>query len=428
MKVKFFTLGCKVNQYETQGLMEQFLSLGHTITKSKADLYVINTCTVTARADSKSKDAIIKAKKENPGAKIAVCGCLAQHNSDFIEKLGVDYIVPQDKKQYLTDIVLNNGSGSPFPVFAGTSFVEDDKRDIWSLKISKFSNWRAFVKVQDGCDNFCSFCKIPSIRGRSISRNRKDIIDEIRRLSRIHHEIVLCGVNLGLYGRDLGPRQHIDSLIEEILDINSLTRLRLSSFQPDLITDKLLSLFSHPKLCPHLHLPFQNGDDSVLKDMNKTETVAIYEGVVGNARKINPLIAISCDIMVNFPSENEQSFSNTVSFLKRIAPMRIHIFTFSPREKTRFCELKSKYQKGSRERFNYLQQLADEFALDYKSKFLNKTLYMVAEEKKKGYTWGYTENYINLSVRGNLPLGEIVPVRIIKVEKEKVAVEIDTGC
>ena len=405
MRVKFFTLGCKVNQYETQALMEEFVESGHEITKGIADLYIINTCTVTSRADTKSKEAIVKAKKENPKARIVACGCLIQLNKDAVEHLGVDYIIPQDKKANLTDIVLDRK-------------ISD--KDIWSLGISSFFNSRAFIKIQDGCDNFCSFCKIPHARGPSRSRSKNEVIDEVIRVSKKHREIVLCGINLGLYGRDLKKPCSLDDLLAEILDIKALGRLRLSSLEPNMISQKLISFLSHPKLCPHLHLPFQSGDDKVLARMNKKETVQIYEDIVWAARKVDPDVAISCDIMVGFPDEGEKAFANSVEFLKRIKPMRMHIFSFSPRENTLFFRTKVKDQRTTRIRYDVLRNLHDEFSFEYKKKFLNRTTSVVTEERENGFVCGYSENYIKVYLKEEVSLGEMMPVKIQRVNKNRV--------
>jgi len=405
MKIKFFTLGCKVNQYETQALMEEFERLGHEITKDMADLYVINTCTVTSRADSKSKEAIIKVKKENPKARIVVCGCFTQLNEQMIEHLGVDYIIPQDKKANLTDIVLERK-------------ISD--KDVWSLGVSTFFNQRAFIKIQDGCDNFCSFCKIPHTRGPSRSRTKSEVIAEIKRVSQKHREVVLCGINLGLYGKDLDRPSSLDDLLPEILDIKTLGRIRLSSLEPNLISERIFNLILHDKLCSHFHLPFQSGDDGILKKMNKKETTALYEDVVKKARSIDCDIAISCDIMVGFPEDDQRSFQNTVRFLKRVRPMRMHIFRFSPRENTPLFKTKIKDQRIIKYRYSILKKLHDQFSLEYKKKFINQTLFMVAEEEENGFISGYTENYIKVHIKEKVPLGEIVPVRIKNVGNNRV--------
>ncbi|MFH1519011.1 MAG: tRNA (N(6)-L-threonylcarbamoyladenosine(37)-C(2))-methylthiotransferase MtaB [Candidatus Omnitrophota bacterium] len=406
MRVKFFTLGCKVNQYETQGLKEQFLHRGHKITEEKADLYIINTCTVTSRADSKSKDTILRAKKENPEAKIAVSGCLAQLNRDFIAELGVDYIISQDQKAFLPDIILG------FP---------SSKK---AFKITRFSNHRAFVKVQDGCDNSCSFCKIPYLRGSSRSKTKAAAIAEIKKVCRRHKEIVLCGVNLGLWGRDLTPESTLGSLVKDLLKVSSLGRLRLSSLEPLFLNQELFSLLHHEKLCPHFHFPFQYGDDRILAEMNKKETVNLYQDKVFQIRKIRPEAAISCDIMVGFPTESEESFRNTVNFLTMIKPMRMHIFTFSPRENTRFSKVKIKDSKIIRQRYNFLRRLSSDFARNYKQKFLGKILNMVAEEENQGYISGHTENYIRVWIKDKISLGQIVPVAIEAIDGDKVFVSL----
>ncbi|MCM8831222.1 MAG: tRNA (N(6)-L-threonylcarbamoyladenosine(37)-C(2))-methylthiotransferase MtaB [Candidatus Omnitrophica bacterium] len=403
MKVKFLTLGCKVNQYETQALKEDFSRLGHIICDSDADMCIINTCSVTHRADRKSFEAILSAKKRYPKAKIIVTGCLAQYDAAKIQELGVDYIVPQDKKSSLVGLISGDTSNN---------------KDIWSLKISSFPNQRAFLKIQDGCDFSCSFCKIPYIRGRSVSRKKEEVIEEFKRLAKFHKEIVLCGINLALYGKDLAGSITLATLINEILELGYQNRIRLSSLEPCLVTDELIRIFSHPKICPHIHLPFQSGDDTILKKMNKVETVSLYRALVDKLRKINPYIAISCDIIVGFPEENDFTFKNTVDFLKEIRPMRMHIFRFSPRNLTAFFDIKIKDQKIIYSRYNFLKKLAFDFSIEYKKSFLGKSLEMISEEQEGDYVTGYTQNYIKVWLQGKYPKGEIIPVKITLVSKD----------
>jgi len=404
MKVKFYTLGCKVNQYETRALQEQFKSCGFTITENAADIYIINSCSVTAKADSDSRRLALKAKKENPKAKIAVCGCWPQLNAEETRKTGADYVVGQDKKQSLVDIIKG---------------VKTGPKNIWSLKINGFTNQRAFIKIQDGCNNFCSFCKVPFLRGRSISRPGNETMEEIERLETSHKEIVLCGVNLGAYGKDLLPQTSLYDLLKTILCRDSLTRLRLSSLEPYSVDEKIISLFMHPKMCQHIHLPFQNGDNRILKEMNRKETVEMYEKIVADFRQVNPAIAVSCDIIVGFPGEDEASFNNTINFLSKVKPMRTHIFTFSGREKTRFYGQKINSGKVKK-RFRQLKSVTDSFAIEYKKAFLGKPLNMIVEERKSGYVYGYSENYIKLCVKSEAMPGEIITVQINKVDKDKV--------
>lgn len=405
MKVKVKTLGCKVNQYESQAIREQFASLGHTITKKKADLYIINTCTVTKTADKKSRKNILQAKKENPKAKIVACGCLAELNKDYLKKTGVDYIIAQKNKQNLINIIL--GDNTPHPV----------SKNPWKLKINDYPHKRAFVKIEDGCDNFCSFCKIPYLRPKPTSRKKKEIIDEIKRLSVNHHEIVLSGVNLNLYGKDLKPKNSLSNLTEDILNLACLGRLRISSLQPLLIDNKLINLISHPKMCPHLHLSFQYGQNSILKAMNKKETVELYLEKVEAIKKTYPKTAISCDIIIGFPGETERTFQQTVDFLKKVKPMRIHIFTFSAREKTPFTTNNLIDKNTTKKRYTILNKLAKKFSFDYARLFLNQKLTMIAEEKKNGYITGYTQNYIKVNIKNKIKLGSALEVQITKINK-----------
>ena len=411
MKIKFITLGCKVNQYETQGLKEKFASFGAKVTQDKADCYIINTCTVTQRADRKSKDAVLMAKKENPAARIIVCGCLAQSNRDSMEALGVDLVVSQDKKHLLPEIILG--------VLDGQS-ADHDSADIWSLAITRFSQQRAFVKIQDGCDKYCSFCKIPYVRGPSRSRQYKQVLDECALVSRQHQEIVLCGINLGLYGKDLSPRRTLAGLVADILNIPTLGRLRLSSIEPSLADKALRSLLANPKFCPHFHFPFQYGDDRILQAMNKKERVETYDKVVGAVRRINPDAAVSCDIMVGFPGENEKTFANTVQFLRRIQPMRMHIFSFSPREKTPLANAVAAPSNDTRRRYGLLKSLADELSGEYAKKFIGRTLSIVPERRQAGFSSGYSENYLKIYVRGELTIGKLTPVKVKSLKKNKI--------
>lgn len=411
MRVKFITLGCKVNQYETQGLRERFVSLGCEVTDGVSDLYVINGCSVTRRADYKSKAAVIRAKTENPQAKVAACGCFASAVKDFFNPADIDYIVPQERKHLLPEIVLGLSSGEP-------DTGQADQR--WSLTISHFFNRRAFVKVQDGCNNSCSFCKIPHLRGPAVSRPKQEAVEEVIRVSNLHREIVLCGVNLSLYGKDLQPPCALSDLVGSILDLPVLGRLRLSSLEPASIDKALFSFFRHSRLCPHLHFPFQSGDDGVLKAMNKLASTSVYQAAVRQARKIRPDIAISCDVMVGFPAEDEKGFQNTLNFLRKVEPMRMHIFTFSPREGTPLWTTKVKNQNLIRKRFKILKSLGDEFAKNYQQRFLGKKLGLIAEEQNQNFTTGYTENYLRVRIEGKVPLGEIIPVRIEKIKDSQI--------
>lgn len=400
MKVKFITLGCKVNQYETQALRERFISEGFQVVSSAADICVINTCTVTARADSKSRENILRARRENPGAKIAVTGCLAQRDREKLAGLDVDFIVPQNEKSQLVDIVLNKPLTAP---------------DTWALGVSTFGHQRAFVKIQDGCNNRCSFCKVPLVRGNSVSRPPDAVLEEIQRVSRVHKEIVLCGINICLYGRDLSPAFTLSQLIEKVVSTPWLGRLRLSSLEPYLVDTGLMGWFSYPKVCHHAHFPFQSGDDQTLKLMNKKENVRLYEELVGKLRIVNPAIAISCDIITGIPGESDASFDRTIAFLERVKPMRMHVFPFSPREGTPLAGVKAIGTGVVKKRCRVLAELAERCADAYKRQYLGSTVQMISEEHSRGHTLGYTQHYLRVALEGRVALGEMLSVKVKKI-------------
>ena len=410
MKVKFITLGCKVNQYETAGLREKFHDFGFEFTESIADIYIINTCTVTKKADTKSREAILRAKRENPKAKVAVSGCLTVHNKEFIEKLNVDYIVSQENKHLLPEILSNSEPKN----------INSSSSDLWSLNVIRFTNQRAFLKIQDGCDNRCPFCKIPYLRGPSFSLDQDTVINRCKLLIKAHSEIVLCGINLSLWGRDLNPKLSLADLVKDILALNGLGRLRLSSLEPFYIKSNLLELLAEPKLCPHLHFPFQYGDDTILKLMNKKESVALFLEKVDFGRKVDPAVAISCDIMVGFAGETDQTFANTLTFLERVRPMRMHVFTFSPRDKTEFSDYKIKDSKRIKERYQTLIKMSNQFAKEYIIGFLGKELEVAIEQKSGKYFSGYTQNYIKVHLQGKFKINEMVPIKIIGFENNRV--------
>ncbi|MDD4294963.1 MAG: tRNA (N(6)-L-threonylcarbamoyladenosine(37)-C(2))-methylthiotransferase MtaB [Candidatus Omnitrophica bacterium] len=408
-RVRIITLGCKVNQYETQAITEQLCSAGYEITGQTADIYVINSCTVTASADKKVYSLIKKFRTQNALATIVVCGCLAELNGEILKQKGADIVISQKNKPDILNIiedrqVLNNS--------------------IWSFNINMFPNMRAFVKVQDGCDNFCSFCKIPYLRGKPVSRSKEDVLNEVKRLSAAGHpEIIFTGVNLTMYGREFTDEYDLYNLAYDIAFMPCIGRLRLSSIEPIFVDKKLLSLFKLPKVCPHIHLPFQSCDDDVLKAMNKKERVSLYIDIVNAAREINKDIALSCDIMTGFPYETEQSFENTVSVLKELRPMRMHIFTFSPRENTKFFGKQTLPLATLKKRYAVLNALHKELSLAYYRKFIGKTLNMVTEESIGNDVFGYTENYIRVRARGKRDLGRIIPVKISEVTDENVRAE-----
>ncbi|MCD6539879.1 MAG: tRNA (N(6)-L-threonylcarbamoyladenosine(37)-C(2))-methylthiotransferase MtaB [Candidatus Omnitrophica bacterium] len=410
MKIKFITLGCKVNQYETQSLREIFLAKGFEETFAKADFYFINTCSVTHSADRKSIKYIRKAKRENPQAKILVTGCLAEKDKELIEKEKVDYIVPQSQKYKIPSILnLENKLN-----------LENNL----SLKITDFYLNRAFVKIQDGCDNFCSFCKIRLIRGKSKSRPAEEVVREVKfLLEKGFKEIVLCGINLGSYnyqGKDL------ISLLKLLVKIKSLGRLRLSSIEPQYVSKELLNLISSTeKICPHLHIPFQSGSDKILKLMNKKVKSSFYRELVSKIKKIIPDCGISADFIIGFPYEEEDDFKKTIRLIEEINPVRSHIFPYSERRQTPSFKFPKISSRIVRERKEIAIQVGEEASFRFRKSQEKKRFKVVLEENpKKGYSRGYTENYIRVLLKGAFPSKGICSKSLIPIVIDKVTSKI----
>ncbi|MDD5165909.1 MAG: MiaB/RimO family radical SAM methylthiotransferase [Candidatus Omnitrophica bacterium] len=392
--IKFHTLGCKVNQYDTQSIRERFLERGFKENSNgkKADVYLINTCTVTSIADRKSRDIIRRCIKLNPKAKVIVTGCLVE--KDSVSLAGIK----------------------------GLSLIVSKR--FFSEGISKFSgHTRAFLKVQDGCDNFCSYCKVPLARGVSRSRPLSDIIADARSLARNgFKEIVLSGICLGSYGKDLSPKINLPDVITALEKIEGLLRIRLSSIEAGDVTDELIDLMAGSrKLCRHLHIPIQSGDDGILKKMNRKYTRAKYLSLIRKIKRNIPQISITTDCLVGFPGESEVGFRNTLDLVKEIIPLKVHIFPYSRRPGT-FAADNFKDEIAlpvMKERISRLRDAARECSFKHRNKFLHKKMPVLVEGKIEGNAglWeGYTDNYIRVIFKSSFNLAnKIMGVKIRKI-------------
>jgi threonylcarbamoyladenosine tRNA methylthiotransferase MtaB len=374
LKIKFYTLGCKVNQYDTQGIRERFLNHGFKESRNnqKADFYLINTCTVTSSADSKSREVIRRCIRENPKAKIIVTGCLVKRDAGMIAGIrGVSLIV---SKSFFCDGITD---------FSGHT--------------------RAFLKIQDGCNNFCSYCKVPLVRGRSRSRPLDEIVKEAKALAeKGFKEIVLTGICLGAYGRDLRKSAGLVGVISAIEEIKGILRIRLSSIEAKDVTDSLiLKMAGSKKLCPHLHIPVQSGDDEVLRKMRRNYSRKFYINLIKKIKKKVRDIAITTDCLVGFPGESEENFRNTLNLIKEMLPLKVHIFPYSQRSGT-YAHQKFKQPIDPviiKERVNRLKEAADRCQDGFKEMFIGKSLPVLFEglsKEKKGYWEGYSHNYIKI--------------------------------
>ncbi|MCM8791639.1 MAG: tRNA (N(6)-L-threonylcarbamoyladenosine(37)-C(2))-methylthiotransferase MtaB [Candidatus Omnitrophica bacterium] len=398
-KVKFFTVGCKVNQYDTQLLREQVLSCADFKEVNDflpADIYIINTCTVTHKADTDSFYLIRKVKKENPRAKVVVTGCLAELEEDVKRIRDVERIdlIVKNRDKFKIPFLLNS-------FISNSSFIHSSCRGISYFK----SHTRAFLKVQEGCDNFCSYCKVPRVRGRSRSKNPQDILEEFKRLIKNgYKEIVLCGVCLGSYGKDIEPSLELIDLLVILDNLGGDFRIRLSSIEAWDITERFIqNIDKIKKLCPHLHIPIQSGDRDIIFLMNRPIDPTGYLEIIQRLRERIPSLVITTDVMVGFPQEKEKNFLNTVEIIRKIRPLKVHIFSFSARKDTAAYFLKEKIPSWQiRNRVAFLKKLTAEISFEVKKSFLGKTGSVLFEQEIKESTnrwwYGLSEHYLKVKV------------------------------
>ena len=421
LKVAFHTLGCKVNQYETEAMIELFENKNYELAGENdyADIYVINTCTVTNMSDRKSRQFIRKAKRINKDAIVAVVGCYAQVSPDEVEKIeGVDVIIGTSERNKIVDLceetmLSKKRINIVRPVRA---YKEFEKININQIR----SKTRAFLKIQDGCNQFCSYCIIPYARGPIRSRSIIDIEQETKNLAEAgFKEVVLTGIHIASFGKDLGDIELVD-VIDKISEIKGIERIRLSSVEPNLIDDEFMKKVStNKKVCDHFHLSLQSGSDSVLKRMNRKYTTSEFKEKVFLIRKYMPNAGLTTDIIVGFPGETDKEFEETYNYVNEIGFSRIHIFKYSKRRGTPAAEMKGQiYGEIKNHRSECLIELGDKLALDFHNKFLGKEFSVLFEEMDKNNNniyEGYTTNYIRSRAFSRCDI--IKEIRDFKAEK-----------
>ncbi len=416
-KVAFHTLGCKVNQYETEAMEKIFEENQFKIVEDTevADVYVINTCTVTNLSDRKSRQFIRKVKKINKDAIVAVVGCYSQVSPEEVEKIeGVDVIIGTSDRNKIVELCekAKYENKKINIVRSIKTYKEFEKIEVEDIK----SKTRAYIKIQDGCNQFCSYCIIPYARGPIRSRDKDDILSEIEILSKSgFKEIVLTGIHVASYGKDLGDI-NLGELIQEIALIKDIERIRLSSVEPNLITEDFMNiLVSTKKVCDHFHLSLQSGSNNILKKMNRKYTREEYKEKVDLIRKYMPDAGITTDIIVGFPGETEKEFNETIEFVKEIGFSRIHVFKYSPRKGTPAAKYKNQvHGKIKNQRSKELITLGEELTEIFNKRFLNKKMDILYEEKIDDFYEGYTTNYIRVKASANNDIiGNIVETKII---------------
>ena len=412
MKAAFYTLGCKVNQYETESIREQFRKDGFDIVPDNmpADVYVVNTCTVTNLADRKSRQYIRKAHRLNPDAVICVTGCYAQVDEESVASIeGVSIVAGTDSKSHILEDVKNELKRRSVQSPHGQVGLSGICRDVKPYsELNKYEELgvitemegrtRAFIKIQEGCDRFCSYCIIPFARGKVRSRARDEITEEVKGLiEKGYKEIVLTGINTALYGVDLGYGG-IAPLIESINGIEGDFRIRLSSLEPTVIDSKYaVDLLKYDKLCHHLHLSAQSGSDSVLAAMNRHYTRDDYLDIVHKLRAEDPSFGISADVIVGFPGETEKDFSDSVDLVKKSELVKTHVFKYSKRKGTKACDMQGQVEESVKaERSARLIETAEIVREDFVRKCCGERRRVLFEQKEHGMVTGYTDNYIKI--------------------------------
>lgn len=421
MRIAFTTLGCKINQYETDLMRKDLVSQGNTIVPfdSEADVYIINTCSVTAKSDYQCRQVIRAAVRRGEAAKIVVTGCYADTRPDELKNIpGVDLVVGNRDKATIPYRIMKEVSATlpDIPPTGGTSVP------IKTLP----EKTRGFLKIQDGCDNRCSYCIVPLARGGSRSVEFATVVSEFERLvQRDCPEVVLSGIHIGAYGSDLRPVTGLTELLATLISKRGHTRIRLSSIEPTEITDELIS-FLGPTLCRHLHIPLQSGDDTILTAMKRNYTSGFYRGVLEKISQRVPGVALGADVMVGFPGEGEKEFQNTLELVEQSPLTHLHVFSYSPRPGTRAAELKQQVpDRAKKERSEVLRDLGNKKNFDFRKKSQGSELKVVVEDKKdvhSGLLTGLTDNYMKVLVSGakSSHIGKEMSVKIEKVEKEAV--------
>ena len=398
-KVAFCSLGCKVNQYETNAMAQKFIEHVYEVVEfdEYADVYIVNTCTVTNVADRKSRQMLRRAKEINKDATLVACGCYAQVAKDELKKIPeIDLIIGNNEKNDIIQIVENHISQKGAEDLVSDVMYKLDYVELGTTTYTEKT--RAVIKVQDGCDRFCSYCLIPYARGHIRSRKIENVIEEIKKVVEEGiNEVVITGIHIASYGRDFkGENIGLIDLLEEINKIQGLHRIRLGSIEPTIITDEFVERLSKlDKICDHFHLSLQSGCTETLKRMNRRYTTEEFKAVTKRLRAKFPNAALTTDIIVGFPGETDEEFNTTYEFLKEIAFYKMHIFKYSQRKGTKAAVMPNQVDgKIKEERSKKLIELSNENEYNYNKKYIGKQVEVLFEEREGEYLKGHTTNYI----------------------------------
>ena len=423
-KVALTTLGCKVNQFETETMEGLFKQKGYEIVpyEETADFYVINTCSVTSLGDRKSRQIIRRAQRQNEQAIIAVCGCYSQVHPEEIKAIeGVRVVLGTKERSQIVELVEQAAREDGIIDEVGNIMEARDFEDIPLYDMPQRT--RAFLKIEDGCQNFCSYCIIPYARGPVKSRHLDKIHAEAKKLVAAgFKEIVLTGIHLGAYGRDLAGEVTLADACREVLKVEGLKRLRLGSLESIELSPDLFELIrSDERFCAHLHLPLQAGSDSVLKDMNRHYDTAEFARLIEHVEREVPGVAVSTDIIVGFPGETEEQFQQGLAFVAAMNFSRMHVFPYSRRSGTPAAERKDQIPDPvKKERAHRMQELAARKTQEFHQQFLGKTLRVLFETDTDGITDGLTDNYIRVYTDDAVVCGDLYEVELERLYRDGV--------
>ncbi len=424
-KIAFQTFGCKLNFAETSQISRQFQENGYEITdfKETADVYVINTCTVTSIAEKKCKTAIRGAVKRNPNAKVAVIGCFSQLKADEIHEIeGVDIIVGNKEKHKLFEMISESEQNAEENC-AYSVVKQMDRNDEFVPSYSSGDRTRSFLKIQDGCDYFCTYCAIPFARGRSRSDTIENIVNSARQIAMEGlKEIILTGVNIGDFGKQNG--ENFFQLIKALDNVEGIERYRISSIEPELLTDEIIDFVaSSKKFLPHFHIPLQSGSNKILKLMKRHYQRELFAERIYKIKEVMPQSCIAADVITGFPGETEEDFKEAYEFINSLPISYLHVFTYSERPDTIAVKLEGKVAVNiRRERSKELQELSElkkhKFYLQNQDTIRNV---LFESDIHNGYIFGFTDNYIRVKIKvQNVLINKVIKTKLNYLDKDEV--------
>lgn len=413
--VGVLTLGCKVNTYESEYVINELKKAGYEIKDFDdiCDVYIINTCTVTNNSDSKSRKMIRQAIKKNPNACVVAMGCFIAANPEYSEN-GLDIIIGNKDKSKIVELLDEYFKNKEILNVQYTGRLKEFE----DMYITNFpGRTRAFVKIQDGCDNFCTYCIIPFVRGKCRSKEEDKVIEEVTDLVKNgYKEVVLTGIHTGSYGVDLDTS--FADLLNKLVKIDGLERLRISSIETTELNEDVLDVLRNSKvLVDHLHIPIQAGSNEILKAMNRKYDLDFFFKKIAEIRSIRPEISISTDVIVGFPGESEELFQTTIDTCRKLEFTKLHVFPYSERRGTASSRMDGKLDNGvKKDRARRLIEVSHELETNYMKKYLDREIEVLIEENIDGYSYGHTGNYLYAKIKGELPHNEIVKVKVKDIE------------